>query len=90
MLGIILITFVGMASAYAGYTQWGTGWGIATGVVVMVVGWIILGVLLRKASMVRQLKIQQIMEDGQNKVNRQVEMFSRRPQSSMNGIRPVI
>ena len=30
------------------------------------------------------------MEDGQNKVNRQVEMFSRRPQSSMNGIRPII
>ena len=26
MLGIILITFIGMASAYAGYTQWGTGW----------------------------------------------------------------
>lgn len=90
MLGIVLITFVGMASAYAGYTQWGTGWGIATGVMVMIVGWVILGLLLRKASMVRQLKIQQIMEDGQNKVNRQVEMFNRRPQSSMNGIRPII
>ena len=36
MLGIILITFIGMASAYAGYTQWGTGWGIATGVMVMI------------------------------------------------------
>ena len=90
MLGIILITAVGMLSAYAGYTQWGTGWGIATGVVVMIVGWIILGLMLRRASMARQLKIQQIMEDGQNKVNRQIEMFSRRPQSSMNGIRPLI
>ena len=90
MLGIILITFIGAASGYAGFTQWGAGWGIATGVMVMVIGWVILGLLLRKASMVRQLKIQQIMEDGQNKVNRQVEMFSRRPQSSMNGIRPVI
>ena len=90
MLGIILITAIAMLGAYGGSTQWGTGWGIATGVMVMIVGWVILGVMLRRATMAKQLKIQQIMEEGQNKVNRQVEMFSRRPQSSMNGIRPVI
>ena len=90
MLGAFLIIFVGIASAYGAYTQWGSGWGIATGVVFMLVGWVILGLLLRRVSMAKQLKIQQIMEAGQNKVNRQVEMFSRRPQSSMNGIRPII
>lgn len=90
MLGAFLIVFVGFISAYGAYTQWGTGWGIATGIVFMLIGWVILGLLLRRVSMAKQLKIQQIMEDGQNKVNRQVEMFSRRPQSSMNGIRPII
>ena len=90
MLGTFLIVFIGFISAYGAYTQWGTGWGLATGIVFMLVGWVILGLLLRRVSMAKQLKIQQIMEDGQNKVNRQVEMFSRRPQSSMNGIRPII
>ena len=90
MLGIILITAIATASAFGGAALWTPGWGIATGVMVMIVGWVILGVMLRRATMAKQLKIQQIMEDGQNKVNRQVEMFSRRPQSSMNGIRPVI
>ena len=90
MLGAFIIIFAGCASAYGAYTQWGSGWGIATGILVMIIGWVILGLLLRRVSMAKQLKIQQIMEAGQNKVNRQVEMFSRRPQSSMNGIRPII
>ena len=64
MLGTFLIVFIGFCSAYGAYTQWGTGWGIATGIVFMLVGWVILGLLLRRASMAKQLKIQQIMEDG--------------------------
>ena len=90
MLGIVLISVIAMASAFGGYALWSVGWGIATGILVMILGWVILGLMLRRATMARQLKIQQIMEEGQNKVNRQVEMFSRRPQSSMNGIRPII
>ena len=90
MLGIVLISVIAMASAFGGYALWSVGWGIATGILVMIIGWVILGLMLRRATMARQLKIQQIMEEGQNKVNRQVEMFSRRPQSSMNGIRPII
>ena len=90
MIGALLIVVAGIAGGYGAYEAWGTGWGISCGLLVMLAGWVVLGLTVRRLSMGRQMNIQRIMEEGQNKVNRQVEMFSRRPQSSMNGIRPVI
>ena len=91
MLGISLILILcGAVACGAFFLGWGVVWSIVCGVLTAVIGWIILGLSLRRAIMGKQMKTQQIVEAGQVKANRQIEMFSRRPQSSMNGIRPVI
>ena len=90
MLGAVLIVLLGFFTAVGTTQLWGDVWGIICGVVAVLLGWVVLGLLLRRAIMAKQMKIQQIIEAGQIKANRQIEMFSRRPQSSMNGIRPVI
>lgn len=90
MLGFIIVFLVGIVSGYFSAQAWGTGWGITCGIAAFLLAYMILSLILRKFVMDRQMAIQNIMQDAQNKVNRQLEMFNRRPPSSVNAARQIL
>ncbi|MBE6389905.1 MAG: hypothetical protein E7043_07025 [Lentisphaerae bacterium] len=90
MLGTLIVAVVAFAVGYFSYEAWGMGWGITCAVVALVVSWAVLGLLLRLFVNKRQMIIQNIMQVAQNKVNRQLEMFNRRPPSSVNAARQIL
>ncbi|MBE6356082.1 MAG: hypothetical protein E7058_03090 [Lentisphaerae bacterium] len=90
MLGTLIIFAIAGASGYYSYRTWGLGWGITCTLIALVIAWILFSLILRRLIMGRQMKIQEIMSDGQMKVNRQLEMFNRRPPSSMNAARQTL
>ena len=90
MLGFIIVITAGVITGAFATREWDYVWGTFCGMGGAVLAWAVLGLILRKRIAGQQQKIQDIMQAAQIKVNRQIEMFSRRPQSSMNGIRPVI
>lgn len=90
MLGFIIVFLVGIVSGYFSAQAWGTGWGITCGIAAFLLAYMILSLILRKFVMDRQIAIQNIMQDAQNKVNRQLEMFNRRPPSSVNAARQIL
>ena len=90
MLGTLIVFVITVLSSVGAFRMWGTGWAITCGIISCLVSWVVLGLLLRRAVMARQGKIQMIMQDAQNKVNRQIEMFQRRPPSSMKSAQQLI
>ncbi|MBR7121075.1 MAG: hypothetical protein IKC94_02405 [Lentisphaeria bacterium] len=90
MLGFIVVIALGAVTGYFSYEAWGMGWGITCSVLAMILGWAVIGLTLRRFIGVRQMKIQEIMQDAQNKVNRQLEIFNRRPPSSMKAAREIL
>lgn len=90
MLGFIIVAVIGTATGYFASDSWGIGWGITCGVAGFAVAYLILSLVLRRFVMVRQMVIQNIMQDAQNKVNRQLELFNRRPPSSVNAAKQML
>ena len=84
MLGFLIVLVAGGVSGYFSYDAWGPVWGVSCGVLTIVVTWLVLSLILRRAVMQKQMVIQQIMQEAQTKMNRQVEFFQRRQQSSVN------
>jgi len=90
MLGLIILLVIGSVSGYFSTKAWGTGWGITCAIAAFLLAYLILSLILRSLVMRRQMVIQNIMQDAQNKVNRQLEMFNRRPPSSVNAARQML
>lgn len=90
MLGFIIIIVSGVVAAGFSTRAWGTGWGMTCGVAAALLMWIVLGLLLRRRIAAQQQKVQDIMMAAQNKANRQIEMFQRRPPSSEKAARQVL
>ena len=90
MLGTLIVLAIAGATGYYSFRTWGLGWGITCGILGLIVAWALFSLILRRFIVGRQMKIQAIMTDGQNKVNRQLEMFNRRPPSSMNATRQTL
>ncbi|MBO5668177.1 MAG: hypothetical protein J6S43_03535 [Lentisphaeria bacterium] len=90
MLGTLVVVIIASVAGYFSYEAWGMGWGITCAVFALIVAWAILGLLLRLLINKRQMMIQNIMQIAQNKVNRQLEMFNRRPPSSVNAARQIL
>lgn len=90
MLGFIIIIAAGLTSAVFSTRAWGTGWGMTCGFVGALLAWLVLGLLLRRRIAAQQQKIQDIMMAAQNKANRQIEMFQRRPPSSEKAARQIL
>ena len=86
----IFVTLFATGIGYLSLREWGIGWGITCCVLAFLIGWLILGLILRKLVMNRQEIIQKIMMDAQEKVNRQLVIFERRPPSSMNAAREIL
>ena len=90
MLGFIIVAAIGTVTGYFSTKAWGWGWGITCGIAGFAIAYIILSLILRRFVMARQMVIQNIMQDAQNKVNRQLELFNRRPPSSVNAARQML
>lgn len=90
MLGFIIVIAIGTGTGYLSSKAWGLGWGITCGVIGFAVAYLLLSLVLRRFVMARQMVIQNIMQDAQNKVNRQLELFNRRPPSSVNAARQML
>lgn len=90
MLGLLIVFFCGAIVSAWSYNEWGTAWGIICGAVAMILTWAVLGLLLRRRMSAQQQKIQDIMQAAQIKINRQLEMFQRRPPSSEKAARQIM
>lgn len=87
MLGLIIVVAVSAVAGYFSFAAWGLGWGITCGILTMLLVWLILSLLLRRFVMARQFAIQNIMQEAQNKANRQLEIFYRKRVSDEKAIR---
>lgn len=90
MLGLLIVFFSGIVVSVWSFREWNAGWGIVCGVVAMILAWAVIGLLLRRRISVQQQKIQDIMQAAQIKINRQLEMFQRRPPSSEKAARQIM
>jgi len=90
MLGLLITLIAGGLCGWFSFKEWGAVWGSVCAVLGFLLSWMILGLILRRVLMKRQNKIQMIMQEAQMKINRQMEMFQRRPPSSMNAAREIV
>lgn len=90
MLGFFIVAIAAAGAGFYSYRSFGLGWGITCGVIVLIILWALLGLVLRQLINKRQMVIQGIMGDAQNKVNRQLELFNRRPPSSYNAAKQIL
>ncbi len=90
MLGALIAAVFVAVVGFFSITAWGIGWGISCCLLAFLVGWLVLGLILRKLVLDRQDGVQKIMMETQAKVNRQLELFNRRPPSSMNAARQIL
>ena len=90
MLGFIIVVAAGLVSAVFSTRAWGTGWGMTCGLAGALLAWVVLGLLLRRRIAAHQQKVQEIMMAAQNKANRQIELFQRRPPSSEKAARQIL
>lgn len=90
MLTLIIALLVGGACGYGAGKEWGLGWGIGCGVLGFLVAQILIGLILRRAIKSRQDRIQAILLDGQQKVNKQLNLFQIRPPSGMKAAQQIL
>lgn len=91
MLGFLIVIISGVAAAvFATKGLHSSGWGIFFGVLGALVAWAVLGLVLRRKIAAQQQKVQDIMQMAQIKINRQMEMFQRRPPSSEKAARQIM
>ena len=87
MYTLLISLIVGAAAGYFSYWRWDWGWGIGCGVFCFMLSQLVIGLLLRRRIMALQQRIQEIMADAQNRINRQINLFQLRPPASMNSAR---
>ena len=91
MLGFLVVFVAAMAAAFAGTKGFhSSGWGVFCGIAGAILAWVILGLILRRRINAQQQKVQDIMQAAQIKINRQMEMFQRRPPSSEKAARQIM
>ncbi len=90
MLGFIIVLVAGVVSGAFATREFGNVWGMLCGIAGALIAWAVLGLILRKRIAGQQQKIQDIMQTAQHKVNRQMEMFQRRPPSSEKAARQIV
>lgn len=91
MLGFIVVLLFAFGGWYVSNSErWGTVWDVLTPILAGVLAMVALSLILRRLINARQQAIQQIMLDTQQQVNRQNELFMRRPPSSMNAAKEIM
>ena len=82
-----------LAAGLCGYgagREWGLWWGIGCGVLGFLIAQLVTGLILRSAIKRRQDRIQQILAEAQQKINKQINMFQFRPPSDLRSAQQVL
>ena len=90
MLTLIISFLIGSTCAWAVSRDHGMTAGIFSGLGVMLVFQIISGLLLRRMVNKKQMAVQDILVDAQNRIQKQLNLFQKRPPSSQNAARQTL
>ena len=90
MLTLIIALLVGGACGYFANAEWNWGWGIGCGVLGFLIAQMVIGLILRAAIKRRQDRIQGILQEAQQKINKQLNLFQIRPPSGMKAAQQIL
>ncbi|MEI8246125.1 MAG: hypothetical protein WCI51_09865 [Lentisphaerota bacterium] len=90
MLTVIISAIIGLIIGWASYHEWSMGWAIANGFVMAVVTQLLVGLFIRKKVTKINEKIQNVMVEAQNKINRMAQGFQRRPLGSIKEMQKML
>lgn len=90
MLTFIISIISGYLIGHVVFMDHGAGWGITSGIIVLLIVQLITGLILRRFVNAEQNKIQAILMDAQNKVNRQITLFQRKSPGSERAARQIL
>ena len=91
MLTLLIALSCGVACGYGAKLEgWGWGWRIGCGVAGFLVAQLAVGLFLRGAIRRRQERIQRILQEGQQKINKQINLFQIRPPSGMKAAQQIL
>ena len=90
MLTLIIALLIGGACGYAAYAEWNWGWGVACGIMGFLLSQVVIGLILRGAIKNRQDRIQKILQEAQQKINKQLNLFQIRPPSSQKAAQQIL
>ena len=90
MLTLFISFCLGSLCAWAVGRDHGTFAGVVSGLGAMLVFQIIAGLILRSIINKRQMEIQNILADAQNRIQKQINLFQKRPPSSQNAARQAL
>lgn len=90
MLTILIALSCGAACGYGAGREWGWGWGVGCGILGFLLAQLAIGLFLRNAIKSRQDRIQTILQDAQQKINKQINLFQIRPPSGMKAAQQIL
>lgn len=90
MLTLIISLLLGTLCAYLVNNDHGVTAGVISGLGAMLVFQLIAGLTLRRIINKKQTAIQEILMDAQNRIQKQINLFQRRPPSSQNAARQML
>ena len=90
MLTLIIAVLVGTLCGFGAAHEWKLGWGITCGILGFLGTQLTIGLFLRGAIKRRQDRIQKILLDAQQKINKQLNLFQIRPPSSQKAAQQIL
>ena len=90
MLTLIIAILAGLLCGFGAAHEWKLWWGIGCGVLGFMAAQLTVGLFLRGAIKRRQDRIQAILQDAQQKINKQLNLFYIRPPSSQRAAQEVL
>lgn len=90
MLTLIISFCIGSLCAWAVSNDHGTTAGVISGLGAMLIFQIAAGLLLRRMVNKKQMVVQDILIDAQNRIQKQINLFQKRPPSSQNAARQAL
>ena len=90
MLTLFISFAIGVLCTWAVGKDHGTSAGVFSGLGAMLVFQIIAGLTLRKLVNKKQMAVQEILMDAQNRIQKQINLFQKRPPSSQNAARQAL
>lgn len=90
MITIFIGVLFGALAGYGAAVRWDCFWGVVCGLVVFLAVISAMSLLIRRKLQRINQSIQQVMSDGQNKINRQYNMFQRRQPSSVREAQEIL
>jgi hypothetical protein len=90
MLTVIISAIIGLITGWASYYEWNLSWAIANGFVMAIAAQLLIGLFIRRKVNKVNEKIQGVMVEAQNKINRMAQGFQRRPLGSIKEMQKML